>query len=392
MNNKFLKKFDPKYLKISLYALGTFFTAVIIIGLAYLSGGFWIKMGAILSAVIKPLVIGLVITYLLLPLTNFFQHKLSRGDELKGTHRAGAVALTMIIVAAAVGAIGVVFFVTLYKQINGLDIKALQEMLDQIKSQYSSLIGNIMDYLQGQGFSSERLGDWLQAFAGQAVGVAKNLLFGVIFAIYFLYDGKRIGAYWRRVTDSLLNPKMIGVSKAFMKDADQAFSGYIRGQFADALCVGVLASITLTVARVPYGPVIGIMTGIGNMIPYFGPIIGYVMIILSGLVSQDIKALVIGLIALAIVQFIDANVINPRLLSNAIQIHPLYVIVCVIAGGAMGGIIGMLVAVPAGALIKKEFERFLAYRNEKKKTDPPRPPAAEPAEPAEDPVTSARFH
>ncbi len=62
------------------------------------------------------------------------------------------------------------------------------------------------------------------------------------------------------------------------------------------------------------------------------------------------------------IQGIDGNLINPKLLSNAIHIHPLYVIACVIAGGAMGGFVGMLIAVPLGALLKTEFERLVAYK------------------------------
>ena len=62
------------------------------------------------------------------------------------------------------------------------------------------------------------------------------------------------------------------------------------------------------------------------------------------------------------IQAIDGNILNPKLLSSAIHIHPLYVIACVIAGGAMGGFVGMLIAVPIGALLKTEFERLIAYR------------------------------
>ncbi len=361
--NRFLQKLDRNYIKIALYVLGTFFTALIIIGLAYLSGGFWHKVGIILQTIMRPLVIGLVITYLLSPVTSFFQRKLA---GLRRGSRALAVALTMLLIAAVLAAVVGVFVITVSRQISGLDLNALQDLGAQIQSQYSRLIDSIMNYLQQQGLSSERLGARLQSLASRTISVLENLFFGLIFSIYFLYDGKRIGAYWKRVVDTLLPDRFIQGASVFLKDADQAFSGYIRGQFTDALIVGVLVSAALTIAGVPYGPVIGIITGIGNMIPYLGPILGYVMIILSGLVSQDINAMILGIVILGIIQVIDGNVINPRLLSNAIHIHPLFVIVCVLTGGAIGGLVGMLISVPAGALLKKEFERLLEYRESRK--------------------------
>ena len=333
--NRFLQKLDRNYIKIALYVLGTFFTALIIIGLAYLSGGFWHKVGIILQTIMRPLVIGLVITYLLSPVTSFFQRKLA---GLRRGSRALAVALTMLLIAAVLAAVVGVFVITVSRQISGLDLNALQDLGAQIQSQYSRLIDSIMNYLQQQGLSSERLGARLQSLASRTISVLENLFFGLIFSIYFLYDGKRIGAYWKRVVDTLLPDRFIQGASVFLKDAD----------------------------GVPYGPVIGIITGIGNMIPYLGPILGYVMIILSGLVSQDINAMILGIVILGIIQVIDGNVINPRLLSNAIHIHPLFVIVCVLTGGAIGGLVGMLISVPAGALLKKEFERLLEYRESRK--------------------------
>ena len=357
--NRFLQKLDRNYIKIALYVLGTFFTALIIIGLAYLSGGFWHKVGIILQTIMRPLVIGLVITYLLSPVTSFFQRKLA---GLRRGSRALAVALTMLLIAAVLAAVVGVFVITVSRQISGLDLNALQDLGAQIQSQYSRLIDSIMNYLQQQGLSSERLGARLQSLASRTISVLENLFFGLIFSIYFLYDGKRIGAYWKRVVDTLLPDRFIQGASVFLKDADQAFSGYIRGQFTDALIVGVLVSAALTIAGVPYGPVIGIITGIGNMIPYLGPILGYVMIILSGLVSQDINAMILGIVILGIIQVIDGNVINPRMLSSNVEVHPVLVIVALLAGGKVGGVVGMLVAVPVAALLKLQFEKYVERR------------------------------
>lgn len=363
--NKFWNHIDQKYFKIAMYCLSTVFAGLIILLLAYESSGFWQRVGKILAAIAQPLTYGLVLTYLLLPVTNFFDRKFSKGSS-KGAvataSRSMAVALTialvLLVLLLAVGAI----VVTFSKQLSHFSLASIDSLYGQLKAQYSSFISEIMSYLQKQGWSTSGIMAYMQKGVGRVTSFLSDFFFGVIFAIYFLYDGQRIAAYWKRSLGTLLNKRVIRVIKVFLADADQAFSGYIRGQIIDAFIVGLLVSLAMLIAKVPYGLLIGMVTGIGNLIPYFGPILGYGMVILACTLSQNMEALIVGMIILLIIQAIDGNVLNPKLLSSAIHIHPLYVIACVIAGGAMGGFVGMLIAVPMGALLKTEFERLIAYR------------------------------
>ena len=363
--NKFWNHIDQKYFKIAMYCLGTVFAGLIILLLAYESSGFWQRVGKILAAIAQPLTYGLGLTYLLLPVTNFFDRKFSKGSS-KGAvataSRSMAVALTialvLLVLLLAVGAI----VVTFSKQLSHFSLASIDSLYDQLKAQYSSFISEIMSYLQKQGWSTSGIMAYMQKGVGRVTSFLSDFFFGMIFAIYFLYDGQRIAAYWKRSLGTLLNKRVIRVIRVFLADADQAFSGYIRGQIIDAFIVGLLVSLAMLIAKVPYGLLIGMVTGIGNLIPYFGPILGYGMVILACTLSQNMEALIVGMIILLIIQAIDGNVLNPKLLSSAIHIHPLYVIACVIAGGAMGGFVGMLIAVPMGALLKTEFERLIAYR------------------------------
>ena len=95
------------------------------------------------------------------------------------------------------------------------------------------------------------------------------------------------------------------------------------------------------------------------MIPYVGPIVGYCAVVILCLPTASYHELLAGLISLFVIMLIDGNVINPRLLSSNIKIHPLLVVAALIGGGALGGFVGMLVAVPVAALIKLYFDRFL---------------------------------
>lgn len=127
----------------------------------------------------------------------------------------------------------------------------------------------------------------------------------------------------------------------------------------DAFVMMVLISIVLSVVGVKFAVVIGIFAGIGNLIPYVGPFVAYVSTALVCLLDSDWKKLVVAIILLLIVQTIDGNLIGPRLLSSSIHIHPLLVVVSLFFGSAIGGLLGMLLAVPVGALIKVLFNRMI---------------------------------
>lgn len=362
--NRFWNKLDRKYLKISAYALFTVLIGLFILLLCYNSRGFWVRIGKILGAVAKPLIYGLVITYLLLPVTNYFDKKLTHGQSqgaIASARRSLAVLITMLIVLLVIVVALTAVIFTFYNQVRNINFSSIDDYVRQLTQQYSKFSEEIIEFLKQQGLSSSAVTNYLQGAVGKVTGFMKDLVFGIIFAVYFLYDGHRISGYWRNLCNGLFNEKIIHSFKVFIKDADESFSGYIRGQAVDAFIVGVIVSITMMIAKVPYGALVGTLTGFGNMIPYFGPLLGYSMIILGCLFTQNFKAMIIGLILLAIIQALDANILNPRLLSNAIHIHPLYVMACVIAGGAMGGFVGMLIAVPLGALLKKEFERIIDF-------------------------------
>ena len=141
-----------------------------------------------------------------------------------------------------------------------------------------------------------------------------------------------------------------------------AFTGYMRGQFIDAVLVGLMVGVSLTVVGVDFAPVIGIATGIGNLIPYIGPIVSYVLTVAVCVVNGDIGRLVVAAAVLLVIQFVDGQVINPKILSDSVEVHPILVLVALTAGGRLGGVLGMFIAVPCAALAKIYFEKFVAWR------------------------------
>jgi predicted PurR-regulated permease PerM len=113
----------------------------------------------------------------------------------------------------------------------------------------------------------------------------------------------------------------------FIEDVDHVFSGYIRGQLTDAVVMMILISLTLSVVGVKFAFLIGIIAGIGNLVPYLGPFIAYGGSAIVCLINGQYSELLIAVIALFIVQTLDGNIIQPKLLSQSIQIHPVLVII-----------------------------------------------------------------
>ena len=184
-----------------------------------------------------------------------------------------------------------------------------------------------------------------------------------------MIDGTMIVNYLNKVMYALFNNKVNNKVHSFLNDADEVFSGYIRGQLLDAIVMMIMIGLTLSLCGVQFGVVIGILAGFGNLIPYLGPIIAYVATGIVCVINGEFQRMIVAIIILFIIQTIDGNYIGPKLLSNAIEVHPLLVIIFLIFGSAIGGFLGLLLAVHVGALIKLLFVRYIDSRVAKKEQE-----------------------
>ena len=359
MIKKFIKGLDQKYLKICIYSAVTVLITVIIGALVFCTGPFWSRLWAITTAVLKPIIIGGIICYLLLPVVNWFE-KLFNRNKKHGWARTASVVLTFAIIAAIIILVLGMIIVSIYKNLGSLSLESIKEMFNKLGEDYAEIGKNLEKMLASFNISTSSVSSILKGAAGAVENFFSGLLFGVIFAVYFLLDEKSsIVSYWGRAFRLIFGDKQKDNFKVFVKDADNAFSGYIRGQMVDAGIVGVLSAISLSIAGVPYAVIIGICIGLGNLIPYFGPILGYGATIIACLTTGAYVKMVIGLVIIAVIMFVDGNIINPKLLSDNVDVHPLLVVAALLGAGVLGGIAGMLIAVPTAALLKIQFDRHL---------------------------------
>lgn len=351
------KEYSIKSIYVVKTALMTFVLGLIIY---YLAG----QTGAALSfvsGVLKPLILGLVFTYLLSPVVKKLEHRPFGGLKSEAARKIAAVVLTFVIVLMALGLILGIIAVTVTKSLSAFNPAEFKDYLLALADQFSRFWTTIEKQLASMNINLGSAGVWLGRIFNGVKSGASTLLFAVIFAVYFLLDEK-IFKYWADVLKVFANEKTRDRLHVLSADANRVFSGYIRGQSMDAALVGSLVSIALLIAGVPYGVVIGILTGLGNLVPYVGPVIGFGSLIIVCLAEGSIAHLIIGGVILAAVMFIDGNIINPRMLSSNVEVHPVLVILALLAGGKVGGVVGMLIAVPVAALLKLQFERYVEKR------------------------------
>ena len=358
---RFDKYYNENYAKISFYAIKTVLEIFILGLIIYFLAGKTGTAVTFVSGVLKPLVLGLALTYLLSPVLLKFETKLSASIKRPKTLRLVAVLLTFAVVLIVLFIILGIIVVTITKSLASFNIEDIKLLLLGLADQFSRFWTTIEKTLASMNINLGSAGDFLGGIFNGVKEGASTLLFATIFSVYFLYDDS-IATYWSGVVDAFSSAETRAKIAAFAVDADRVFSGYIRGQSMDALLVGVMVSIAMLIARIPYALVIGILTGIGNLVPYVGPVVGFGSLIIVSLAEGSISKLIIGAVILAAVMFIDGNVINPKMLSSNVEVHPVLVIVALIAGGNIGGVVGMLVAVPVAALLKLQFEKYVEKR------------------------------
>ncbi len=384
-----------EYARLSLYALLTFFAGYLIVKVGDQLPGMISAVGkglAGIGSLLTPLFLGFVIAYLLYPVVRCVMHLLEKlqekagGQGRRGSVRTAAVVVTM---AAAVGVILIAVslaFSSVTHQLRMVSLEDLSEFVTGLADSINEMYRTLQRRLNELNYSSEELETfvqnvsiWLGGLAGEIgnmltsslssiPSMMSTLLFAIVFAIYFLIDAEGLSAYWDRIFKAVTSHRFYYMVHRGLDDADIVFAGYIRGQMIDAVIMFAMVSVALSLLGVRFAVIIGILTGFGNLIPYVGPIIAYGSTVAVCVLNGDWQKLVISIVVLFIIQTIDGNVINPKLLSSSIDVHPMLVIVALIIGGAGGGILGMLVAVPIAALLKIWFDRFIDRLERKKKT------------------------
>lgn len=363
--NKLISRLDRRYTKICVYAGVTVVLTVAACLLLYTVSPVFATLWNLIATVLEPIVYGAALSYVLNPLVKRVSQTLRKRNVFSKdpmARRRLAVAISFILVLAVMLALAAVLLLMVTHSLASLKIEQIQNLLGTARGDLVDLLMAARDRLAEWGILTKDSASVPLAAVYGAKDVLAKMIFAIIFGVYFLIDGPYVIIYLGRVAYVLFGDDVAVNHGRLIADADKVFSGYFRGQGIDAAIVGVLSGVILTAIGVPFGPLVGLLAGLGNLIPYVGGPVGFGSIALVCLPSASWGKMVAGFVAMAIIMAVDANVINPKLLSDNVEVHPILVVAALIGGGAVGGIAGMLVAVPFAAFLKIQLDRWVEKR------------------------------
>lgn len=195
-----------------------------------------------------------------------------------------------------------------------------------------------------------------------------TIFFGVVISIYMLVDKDKIKGLASRVSKALIKEERADKFISFAGEVNEVFSHFLTGLIIEAIIVGFLAFIGFTLMGVKYAPILGVIICFTNVVPYIGPFIGAVPAVVATLMYDPIKALWVVVFIIILQQF-DGNFIGPKVMGNYIGLDPIWIILSITIGGGFAGILGVILAIPTGAIIKIVLSRLLERREEKRQAE-----------------------
>ena len=365
--------FDKKLLKYSIYVTLTAIAIYLALTIMSNIGKIFTTTFNIIGAglgLIKPLLIAIVIAYLLYPLTKFIENFLRTNTLYKiknhSTRRVIAIVLAYLLI------IGIVLALLwgIYFMIGGQLSK---------NTTITNIISDISLYLNTNSFSTSSIEntlknlnipfiDNLQPYIIEIVNAIQNYIMINLGAMTsnIMSIGSSIASFfvafislWKKLYYLIFRESRTGnkIEETFRLIHD-VFSKFIRGQLLEAFFVGALSAIALSLVGIDYAIVIGLIAGICNMIPYVGPLVGTLLSAVMGLLSGRPIKVIYAVIAMLVVQQVDNNLLAPKIVGNSVGLHAVFTMMAIIIGGNVGGLIGMLLAVPVAASIRVLFNKW----------------------------------
>ena len=331
-------------------------------------------------SILTPFLVGVLIAYLLyIPCKKVEKlYKNSKVEILKKKSRAFSI-FTVYFIA-------ILLIIILFNFILPIVINSVTELATNIQGYYENTLKNyddlpessilksaqvkeIIDNIKNidikQFFNFDKIFEYLKSAIQLVTGIF-DIFVAFIVSVYILAERTEIMKFLKRFANAIFKKKTYENIGKYFNKTNQVFFKFLSSQFLDAIVVGILTTIAMSLMGVRYAPLLGFMIGLFNMIPYFGAIIAVVIAALITLITGGFYQAVWMIIIVTILQQIDANIINPKIIGESLKMSPLLIIFSITVGGAYFGVIGMFLAVPVCAVIKIIVNDYIEYKNEKK--------------------------
>lgn len=327
--------------------------------------GYFFDIGKKILSIMSPFIYAMICAYILNPIVNFFEKSLKIKKVL-------AIAITYSIIIAL---IFIVLFFTIPSIIDSiLNItKEMPTYVEVVQKWINTMLQNerVKSLIIQAGLLSKfqeissQVGsvtiDLLQNLAMYLVSFTSNLLnviLGFLISIYVLSDKDKFVRGARIITYMILKEENGTKLINFIRTYNRMIGVYIGIKAIDSAIIGMIALVGLVIVGEPYAPLIALIGGVTNMIPYFGPLIGEIIGVIVAVFVSPMKALIVFILLLSIHLF-DAWYLDPKLIGKKVGVSPFGIILGVTIGGGFWGPIGMLLGSPTMATINIYYEKLL---------------------------------
>lgn len=313
--------------------------------------------------VVQLVVVGALLAYLLDPVV----HRM----ESQGMSRTLATSVVFVLLLLALGGFLIYLFPVIAGEVHaiqaGLSVERIQALVydvEQLLLRNMAFLGleeiDLVD--TAQQYVVDHVSD-LVDYVPDVVSILGNLVVVPFIMFFLLKDGRAL----KKGFVNLMPNRYFELTLNVLHKMDVQLGNYLRGQVLDAIIVGVLSTVALWLLRVDYYLLIGAFSGLANLIPYVGPVVGSILAVAVSFFSGGTAADALAIVAVfAGIQAIDNAVINPLVVARNVKLHPLLILLAVIIGGQFFGVLGLLLAVPVTAVAKviltETLENLRRYR------------------------------
>lgn len=412
---------NRKYTTIAVYALSVIIVTILFVKFMFNLDSFKQTFSWV-GGIAAPLICGIAIAYILNPLMMYLENKIfgkfkekknekkpaaqkpKKGETVehkvvkkleqltalpekkqrirKIVARSVSLLLTFVIFLAIIAGIGIAIVPNVINSIQSLAqnmggymekieewakdaFENKPEILSAIFKEVNSLndvISKFADNLEPMG---KNIWDNALGFLGGLLSGLKNVLLGLIIAVYLLFSKERLMAQMKKVVCAFMKPARADNFLHICSKSNHIFKQYIISNLVDALIIMMFMLIGMFAMDMPYQVLISVVCGVTNLVPFFGPFIGAIPCGLLILLVDPTKAIWFGIFVL-VLQQLDGNVIKPLLFGETMGLPAIWVLVSIIIGGAMFKIPGMLLGAPVFAVFYMLFADAVKKRLKKK--------------------------
>ena len=360
---------NNKYFTIALYAFGVIAASIAFIFILLYPGKILGGISKLLS-ILSPLILGFILAFILNPILKLFEKKvfkkvLNKEGQFK-TKRALSMVCTYLVFLGIITLFIVLIIPSIAKSVTDLanniqgyynsGITLITELLirfnvsDELVNYFNDLgsdvINLVIELLKNISSYMPKIFD----VAASATALVKNIVVGFAFSIYMLSSKEIFKRQIKKVLSLIVKPQTQQRIIRVAHLSHDTFSRYLSGYLLDSTVVGFVCYIVMLIFGWPYPALISVIIGFTNMIPFFGPFIGAIPSALLILLVNPWEALFF-VIFIVILQQIDGNFICPKVLGQRVGLSSFWVMVAIVVGGSLFGVLGLILSVPALAVI-----------------------------------------